>query len=70
MCTQAGAQRGDRGRNLIRLLLADTGKRYISSNAALHAALMVAARTESSDKTIVVLLADTGERYISSNLFA
>jgi cysteine synthase A len=41
----------------------------ISSGAALHAALMVASRIESSEKTIVVLLADTGERYISSRLF-
>ncbi|MGA2737323.1 MAG: cysteine synthase A [Bryobacteraceae bacterium] len=42
----------------------------ISSGAALHAALLVASRTEASGKTIVVLLADTGERYISSTLFA
>jgi cysteine synthase A len=41
----------------------------ISSGAALHAALIVASRVGSSEKTIVVLLADTGERYISSRLF-
>lgn len=41
----------------------------ISSGAALHAAIIVASRAESSDKIIVVLLADTGERYISSKLF-
>jgi cysteine synthase len=41
----------------------------ISSGAALHAAIIVAARAESSGKTVVVLLADTGERYISSKLF-
>jgi cysteine synthase len=42
----------------------------ISSGAPLRAALLVAARGESSDKTIVVLLADTGERYILANRFA
>jgi cysteine synthase A len=41
----------------------------VSSGAALHAALKVAARAESSNKMIVVLLADTGERYLSSALF-
>ncbi|MBI3450085.1 MAG: cysteine synthase A [Acidobacteria bacterium] len=42
----------------------------ISSGAALHAALAVAARPESAGATIVVLLADTGERYITTSLFA
>jgi len=41
----------------------------VSSGAALHAALKVAARAESSNKMIVVLLADTGERYLSTALF-
>jgi cysteine synthase len=42
----------------------------VSSGAALHAALAVAARRDALEKTIVVLLADTGERYITTNLFA
>jgi len=41
-----------------------------SSGAAVHAALSVASRDDSSGKMIVVLLADTGERYIASDLFA
>lgn len=41
----------------------------VSSGAAMHAALAVAARPESKNKTIVVVLADTGERYIASDLF-
>ncbi len=39
----------------------------ISSGAALHAALSVAAREE--NKTIVVLLPDSGERYLSTGIF-
>ena len=42
----------------------------ISSGAALHAALAVAARPDSAGKLIVVLLADTGERYVTTDLFA
>jgi cysteine synthase A len=42
----------------------------MSSGAALHAALAVAARPDAAGKTIVVLLADTGERYVSTALFA
>lgn len=41
----------------------------VSSGAALHAALMLAARPEFVDKSIVVILADTGERYITTELF-
>jgi cysteine synthase len=41
----------------------------ISSGAAVHAALAVAARDVAAGKTLVVLLADTGERYMSSALF-
>jgi len=41
----------------------------VSSGAALHAALAIAARPASAGQTIVTLLADTGERYITSPLF-
>lgn len=41
----------------------------ITSGAALHAALILAAREENEGKTIVVLLPDTGERYLSTPLF-
>lgn len=41
----------------------------VSSGAALHAALAVAARPESAGRLIVVLLADSGERYITTELF-
>jgi cysteine synthase A len=41
----------------------------ISSGAAVHAALAVAAREDIAGKLIVVLLADTGERYITTPLF-
>lgn len=42
----------------------------VSSGAAAHAALALAARPEWAGKVIVVLLADTGERYITTALFS
>jgi cysteine synthase A len=42
----------------------------ISSGAAVHAALEIAARADAAGATIVVLLPDTAERYVSSALFS
>lgn len=42
----------------------------VSSGAAVHAALAIAARPEASGKTVVVILPDTGERYITTPLFS
>jgi cysteine synthase A len=42
----------------------------VSSGAAVHAALEIAARSESAGATIVVLLPDTAERYVTSALFS
>lgn len=41
----------------------------ISSGAALHAATVLARRSENIGKNIVVLLPDTGDRYLSTALF-
>lgn len=42
----------------------------VSSGAALHAALTLAANRQAAGKLIVVMICDTGERYVSSALFA
>jgi cysteine synthase A len=41
----------------------------VSSGAALHAALTLASRKDSSGKLIVVILPDSGERYVTTDLF-
>ena len=41
----------------------------VSSGAALHAALTLAARPQCAGKLLVVIICDTGERYVSSALF-
>ena len=42
----------------------------ISSGAALHAALILAARPENRGKTILALLPDSGERYLTTPMFS
>lgn len=42
----------------------------ISSGAALHAAVTLAAKEQYREKNIVVLLPDTGDRYLSTDLFS
>ncbi len=41
----------------------------VSSGAALHAAKIIASRSENTGKRIVVILPDTGERYLSVGLY-
>ena len=42
----------------------------ITAGAAMHAALVIAARKEAKGKTIAVILPDTGSRYLSTDLFS
>ena len=42
----------------------------VSSDAALHASLVFAARPENAGEMLVVIICDSGERYVSSALFA
>ncbi len=60
----------DEARAAVRMLASREGVLAgISSGAALHAAILAAARPENKQKTVVVLLPDTGERYLSAGLF-
>ena len=42
----------------------------VSSGAALHASLVLAARPENAGKMLAVIICDSGERYVSLALFA
>jgi cysteine synthase A len=59
----------DAGRAARRLAREEGILAGISGGAALHAALEIAARPQSSARRIVVVIPDTGERYLSTWLF-
>jgi cysteine synthase A len=42
----------------------------VSSGAAVHAALGIAARQDAGGKMVVVVLPDSAERYVTTSLFA
>lgn len=52
-----------------RLCRAEAIMAGVSSGAAVHAAIVIAARSEAAGMTIVVILADAAERYITTPLF-
>jgi len=62
--------RDDEAGRMARRLMAEEGIcAGISGGAAMHAAVLVAARPEAAGKVIVVLLPDSGERYLSTWLY-